>query len=193
MKSNGTRKGAVEQLAVVLVLVVVLVVILILVIVLVAILIVVLIAVLVIHNRSSENLYLRQYRSHSVSVFSAFILCFENQACQKSGCDRSGNAARTGFQTAGKYAGKTILRNGFLNALGKIITESGQGNTCTGTRKLRQGLINADCTEKDTDDDVADQNPGRFQLCFIDQNLSDQTQSTTHKKSFDIIHVNPSR
>lgn len=67
------------MLAVVLVLIV-LVVILILAVVLVAALIVVLvlILILVIHVRSSENLYLRHCRSHSVTKISAFILWLEN-------------------------------------------------------------------------------------------------------------------
>jgi len=89
-------------LAVVLVLVVVLV--LILVVVLIAVLVIVLvvalivlIAVLVIHNRSSENLYLRHCRFHSVSDILAFILCFEKKACKESGGNRSGDATGTGF------------------------------------------------------------------------------------------------
>ncbi len=125
--------GAVALLAVILV---VLIVILILIVVLVAVLVVVLVAVLVvvlialitvlvIHNSSSENLYLRQCRFHSVSDILAFIPGFEKKARKKTGCDCCSNAAGTGLQTSCEDTEKTILRNSLFYALGQIITESG--------------------------------------------------------------------
>ena len=121
-KISGTHLGAGSFLAVVLVLIVILAVVLILVVVLV--LLVVLIAILVIHNRSSGYLYLRHCRFYSVSLISAFILCFEDKTYKESGCNGCGNSAGTGFQSACEDADKTILLNSFLHTFGKVVTEA---------------------------------------------------------------------
>ena len=112
-------KGVPEfLLAVVLILVVVLVVILVLVIILI--LLVVLIAILVIHNRSSENLYLRHCRLHSVSVSSGLILCLKHKTCKKTRCNGSGDSTGAGFQPSGENSEEAILLYGFLDTLGQI-------------------------------------------------------------------------
>lgn len=105
--------------------VLILIVILILVLIVALILLVILIAILVIHSRSSENLYLRYYRFHSVSVISTFILCFEKEAYKQTCCNGRGYSTGTGFQSAGEDSEETVLLNRFLNALCKIITETG--------------------------------------------------------------------
>ena len=118
--------GAGFLLAVVLVLIIVLILILVVILaaVLVLILVVVLIAVLVIHNRSSDNLYLRHCRFHSVTSISAFILRLKNQAGEEACGDRNCDASGTGLQTAGKNSEETVLLHGFFDTLGKIIAKS---------------------------------------------------------------------
>ena len=116
--------GAGFPLAVVLVLILVVILAAVLIVVLVLILVVVLIAVLVIHNRSSDNLYLRRCRFHSVTSISAFILRLKNQAGEEACGDRNCDASGTGLQTAGKNSEETVLLHGFFDTLGKIIAKS---------------------------------------------------------------------
>ena len=71
----------------------------------------------VIHDLFLRNLYLRFYRRPSLPSFSSFILRLENQACQQAGKHGHSDAAGSGFQTAGENAQKSILLNGFLDAL----------------------------------------------------------------------------
>lgn len=92
-----------------------------LVLILVAVLILVL--VLVIHSSSSKCLF-AVIRYGSLPSFSGFIPGFENQAYQKACENCNGNAAGTGFQSAGKDPEKTILLHCLLNALCQSIAEA---------------------------------------------------------------------
>ena len=157
--------------AVVLILVVVLVLNVILAPVLVVVLILVL--VLVIHDRSSKYLYLRRSRYHSVTRISAFILRLKNQAGKESCSDRSRDAAGAGFQSARENSEESILLDRLFDTLGQIIAETGQRNSGTGPGKFSQRLINTDGTKKYTDDHIADEDSGRCQLGFVNQNLTD--------------------
>ena len=121
---------------------IVLVVVLILVLVLIVVLVHLLILVLVIHDRSSEYLYLRHCRPHSVTGISAFILWLKNQAYQQACGDGCGDAAGAGLQSAGENTEETVFLYGFLHTFGKVISETCQGYGCAGPCKLCQRLIN---------------------------------------------------
>ena len=114
-------------LVLVVVLILVLVVVLVLIVILVAVLVVVLILVLVlvIHVRSSENLYLRQGRDHSVTRILAFILRLENQADKQARSNCRRNAAGAGLQPTGEDSEESILLHRLFYTLGEIVSEAG--------------------------------------------------------------------
>ena len=74
----------------------------------------------------------------------------------------------------------------------KVVTETGQRYGCAGTGKFNDRLVNPDSAEENTDDHITDQNTRGGKLCFVDENLTQQTENTTHQKSFDIVHFSPS-
>ena len=83
---------------------------------------------------------------------SGFILGLENQAGQQTGHHSYGNAAGSGFQAAGENSKKSICVHGFFDALGKIVSEAGQGNGGPCSREFHNGLVHPDSAQKYADD-----------------------------------------
>ena len=66
------------------------------------------------------------FHRDSITAPLVFILCFENQAGQKSCENGSSNSSGSGFQTSDKNTGKAIGIHSFPNAFSKGISKSGE-------------------------------------------------------------------
>ena len=72
---------------------------------------------------------------------SGFILGAEQQAHNHAAQDGGGDAAGSGFQTAGENAKKAVLVYCLPDALGQQIAKAGQGYCGSGSGKLRKGAV----------------------------------------------------
>ncbi len=165
-------------LAVVLiVLIAVLIVVLVLaVLVIILIVVLLLILVLVFHFYILQVFVLRLSRYSSIPRISGFILRLKNQADQKTAEYGCGDAAGCCFQAAGEDTEKTAFVYSFPDAFCQTIAETCQGNRCAGTGKIYKLLIQTDSAQEYADHHIADKDPCRCQLCFVNQNLTRNAQ-----------------
>ena len=168
-----------SHLAFVLVLILVLVVVLILIVVLIVVLILVLI---LIHVRFLQKIVCGDGRYPSIPNFSCFILGLEEQTYQESCKNGCSDTAGSGSKATDEDTEKAHFVHGFPYALGQKIAKARQGNACTSSGKLHQGLIYAERTQKYTNEHIADQYPGRCQLGFVDEDLPNKAEKTANDK-----------
>ena len=84
---------------------------------------------------------------------------------------------------------KAGLMDGFPDTFCQRVSKPGQRDCGTGPRKLHKRFVNTHSAENYADHHIAHQNPGRRQLRFVDEDLTDQTKSAAHNKCFDIFHL----
>lgn len=90
----------------------------------VLILIIILVLVLVIHYSFLRNNSLRLCRYRILSIFSGFILSFEENTCGKTGKDSCCNPGGTSFQSSGKYTNEAIFLHRLTDTFGQVVTKT---------------------------------------------------------------------
>ena len=160
-------------LVVVLVLIVVLIPILVIVLILIVVLISVLVVVLIlIHDRILLHV-LFGYRGVSMTRFSGFILWLKEKSSQHAKKHSGSDTACGCFQSAGQCTQQPVLCHGFFHAFCQCISKTGQRNGGAGAAPIDKRLVKAKRTQNDTGYYIQNQNSGRCQFGFVDQNLTD--------------------
>ena len=153
------------------------------------ILLLILVPILVIHDFLSSVAFLRNFRGSSMPSISGFILRFEKKTGKKSRKYRCGDSSRCCFQPACEDSQETILIHGFPDALGKGVSESGEGDRCSCTREFSQRLVYAYRPQDNACNHIGNQDPCRCQFCSVNEDLTNQAEEPAHQKRFQIVHL----
>ena len=127
-----------------------------------------------------------------MSRFSGFIPGLGKQGGKKAKEHRRGDAAGSSLQPTGENAQQPLFVHGLPDTFGQGAAKACQRHGGSCTAPLNQRLVEPKTAQNNASYHIENQNSGRGELRFVDQNLTDQAQCAAQKKCFQIFHwLNP--
>ena len=123
------------------------------------------------------------------SGLSAFGFRFRDQREQTAEGDGGGDAAGRAGHAAGKHADESAFRDRSGHALGELVTEPEQGDSCAGSGIVDKRLIDADGLQKYAEHDERHQNTGGCQFGAVDEDLTDRADCAADPECVKVVHA----